>query len=86
MSSLVNRYSAILLDVRSNQEFKEGHIDGAINIPLCDVKNNVPKLISDKGKYIIAYCTSGIRSKKAQKILNSLGYRNVYNLMSGFNG
>lgn len=86
MINIVNKYSVILLDVRSNQEFKEGHMDGAINIPLCDVKKEAPKKISDKNKYIIAYCTSGIRSKKAQKILNSMGYKNVYNLMSGFKG
>lgn len=84
MINLMNRYSVILLDVRSNQEFREGHMDGAINVPLCDVKKEVPKIISDKNKYIVAYCTSGIRSKKAQKILNSMGYKNVYNLISGF--
>ncbi|MBP3502988.1 MAG: rhodanese-like domain-containing protein [Clostridia bacterium] len=86
MINILNNYSAILLDVRSRQEFKEGHIDGAINIPLCDVKKEVPKRITDKNKYIIVYCTSGIRSKKAQKILNSMGYKNVYNLISGFKG
>lgn len=86
MINILNKYSAILLDVRSNQEFKEGHMNGAINIPLCDVKKEAPKKIRDKNKYIIAYCTSGIRSKKAQKILNSIGYENVYNLMSGFKG
>ena len=37
-----------------------------------------------KEKYIILYCTSGIRSKKAQNILSDLGYINVYNLISGF--
>ena len=85
MINLLNKYSAILLDVRSNQEFKEGHFDGAINVPLCDIKKKIQKKISNKNKYIIAYCTSGIRSKKAQKILNSIGYKNVYNLVSGYN-
>lgn len=84
MFDLINKYSVILLDVRSPQEFKEGHLNGAINVPLCEVKMKVPKIVTDKNKYIIAYCTSGIRSKKAQNILNSIGYKNVYNLASGY--
>lgn len=86
MFNILNRYSAVLLDVRSSQEFKEGHMDGAINIPLCDVKKEVPKRITDKNKCIIAYCTSGIRSKKAQEILSTMGYKNVFNLVDGFKG
>ena len=86
MIDILNIYSAKLIDVRSNQEFKEGHINGSINIPLCDIKKEIPKKISNKNTYIIVYCTSGIRSKKAQKLLNSMGYQNIYNLIDGFKG
>lgn len=84
MSKLINEYSATIIDVRSEQEFKEGHINGAINIPLYRIKNDCANAIRDRNKYIIVYCTSGIRSQKAQIILNSLGYNNVYNLKCGY--
>lgn len=84
MSKLINEYSAVVIDVRSEQEFKEGHINGAINIPLYRIKNDCINAIRDKNKYIVVYCTSGIRSQKAQIILNSLGYSNVYNLKCGY--
>lgn len=86
MIYIVNNYSAVLLDVRSNQEYREGHINGAINIPLSDIKKEIQKKITNKKTYIVVYCTSGIRSKKAQKILNSMGYNNVFNLACGFKG
>lgn len=74
----------MIVDVRSIQEFKEGHIDGAVNIPLGELKGMFAKVVNDKNKCIVVYCTSGIRSKKAQKILNCMGYKNVYNLADGF--
>ena len=84
MKELISKYPTIIIDVRSEQEFREGHINGAINVPLYRIKSDIPKRINDKEKYIILYCTSGIRSKKAQNILSDLGYINVYNLISGF--
>lgn len=84
MSKLINEYSTVVIDVRSQQEFKEGHINGAINIPLYRIKNDCTNVITDRNKYIVVYCTSGIRSQKAQIILNSLGYNNVYNLKCGY--
>ena len=84
MVEIVNKYPTVIVDVRSEQEFKEGHINGAINIPLYRVKSEFSKNIKNKNEYIILYCTSGIRSKKAQNILEIMGYKNAYNLISGF--
>lgn len=75
---------AILLDVRSPQEYREGHLDGAISIPEYDLKKEIKTIIPDNNKNIVVYCSSGGRSKKAQKILNKLGYQNVYNIYNGF--
>ena len=75
---------AIVIDVRSPQEFREGHIDGAISIPEYDIKKEIEKIVLDKNKNIVVYCSSGGRSKKAQKILNKLGYQNVYNVYEGY--
>ena len=75
---------AMLIDVRSPQEFREGHLDGAISIPEYDIKKEFEKIVLDKNKNIVVYCSSGGRSKKAQKTLNKLGYQNVYNVYNGF--
>ena len=75
---------AIVIDVRSPQEYKEGHIDGAILIPEYEIKKNIGNKVKDKNQNIVVYCSSGSRSKKAQKILKKLGYENVYNLYNGF--
>ena len=74
---------AIIIDVRSPQEYKEGHIDGAISIPEYEMKKEAEKRLMDKNKNIVVYCSSGGRSKKAQKLLKKLGYSHVYNLYNG---
>ena len=76
---------AIIVDVRSPQEYKEGHIDGAISIPEYEIKKTGEKLLKNKDEKIILYCSSGTRSKKAQKILQKLGYKSVFNLYEGYN-
>ena len=76
---------AIIIDVRSPQEFREGHIDGAISIPEYEIKKEAQKKLKNKNETIVVYCSSGGRSKKAQKQLRKLGYQNVYNLYEGYN-
>ena len=74
-----------IIDVRSPQEFQENHIDGAISIPEYEIKKTGEKLLKNKDEKIILYCSSGTRSKKAQKILQKLGYKSVFNLYEGYN-
>ena len=69
---------AVILDVRTKGEFQSGHIKGAINIPVDQLRNNLNKL-KDKNKPIITCCASGIRSASAKNILKSNGYSEVYN-------
>lgn len=78
-----NDSNTILLDVRSVQEFNEGHLLGALNLPLGELKNKISLLIPNHGQTIIVYCQMGGRSKKATTILNKMGYINVYNLKGG---
>lgn len=78
-----NDSNTILLDVRSTQEFNEGHLLGALNLPLGELKNKVSLLISNRGQTIIVYCQMGGRSRKATTILTKMGYTNVYNLKGG---
>ena len=76
----------ILLDVRSTQEFKEGHLEGAINIPVFDLETCDKKQIPDKMQTIIIYCSTGKRSKRAKEILEKMDYEKVYNLKNGLDG
>lgn len=78
-----NNTNTILLDVRSHQEYEEGHLNGAINIPTYEIYRNAPKIIKDKNTIIIAYCTVGLRSKNAINILRRMGYKNLYHLNGG---
>ncbi len=75
---------AIIIDVRSEQEYSEGHIDKAINLPDYKInKNSVSNILEDKTKEIIVYCQNGGRSRKAYKKLKKLGFEYVYNLYGG---
>jgi len=75
---VVNMKDTIIVDVRENIEFKNGHILGAINIPLNTIEEDIQL---DKDKTIIVYCKSGNRSSMAQDKLEQLGYK-VYDLGS----
>jgi rhodanese-related sulfurtransferase len=63
-----------LLDVRTPQEFKSGHLEGATLIPLSELKENLNKLKPYKEKRIIIYCRSGNRSVAASRILEKHGF------------
>ena len=77
------KQGAIIIDVRSPQEYQEGHVDGAISIPDYQIKKEIEKQIPNKDELIVVYCTTGHRSQNSQKVLESLGYTNVYNLYEG---
>ena len=67
----------ILLDVRTPEEFADGHIPGAINIPNESIGENDIAELPDKEQRIYVYCRSGNRSKQASAKLVNLGYTNV---------
>ena len=77
------KQGAILIDVRSNQEYREGHLQGAINIPDFEIVNRIEKEIQKKNQLIILYCQYGGRSKNAMNLMKKIGYTNVYNLNGG---
>ena len=67
----------IILDVRRPDEYAEGHIPGAINLPNESIgANDIPEL-PDKAQLILVYCRSGRRSKEASEKLVKLGYTNI---------
>ncbi|MFA6813515.1 MAG: DsrE/DsrF/DrsH-like family protein, partial [Bacteroidaceae bacterium] len=71
-----------LLDVRTAHEYSLNHIDGAVNIPVDDLRNSLDKIPTDKR--IILYCGIGLRAYLAYRILIQKGFTNVYNLSGGF--
>ena len=67
----------IILDVRTEEEFSEGHIEGAILIPDYEIAEKAESILTDKDQQILVYCRSGRRSKIAASQLVELGYTNV---------
>ena len=76
------RNGAMLIDVRSPQEFESGHILQAYNMPLDRIDVLVPTAVKDKNKVLLLHCASGVRSGLAKRKLEGLGYKNVFNLGS----
>ena len=67
----------IILDVRTQEEYDEGHIPGAILIPNTQIEERAEEVLTDKDQLILVYCRSGRRSKMAAEILVELGYTNI---------
>ncbi len=82
-TSLINHEDAVVLDVRSMAEFKDGHIVNAINIPLNGLGSGLKQLEKHRGKPIIAVCRSGSRSGAACRVLRKHGFENAKNLRGG---
>ena len=68
----------IILDVRTQEEYDEAHIPGAIVIPNTEIEARAESELPDKDQMILVYCRSGRRSKLAADILAELGYTNIY--------
>ena len=67
----------IILDVRTQDEYDQGHIPGAILIPDTEIKAKAEDVLTDKDQIILVYCRSGRRSKLAAEALVELGYTNI---------
>jgi phage shock protein E len=69
---------ALILDVRTKEEYKVDHIPASLNISVDQLKHHLDRL-PEKEKVIITCCASGLRSRAAKNILQSIGYKHVYN-------
>ena len=67
----------IILDVRTQEEYDDGHIPGAILIPNTQIEDRAEEVLTDKNQLILVYCRSGRRSKLAAEALVELGYTNI---------
>lgn len=82
-TNLINREDAQVLDVRDPAAFAGGHLSGARNIPVAKFAERAAELEKMKGKPVIVCCDTGIRSGKAVKELQKLGFDRVFNLEGG---
>ena len=74
-----NTPGAVLLDVRTPQEYREGHIPESINVPL-QTLDKVRSVVENKDTELFVYCYSGARSRQAAAALGQMGYTNVRNI------
>ena len=70
---------AVLLDVRTPEEYREGHIPGSVNVPLQQI-DKVTSAVADKDKTVFVYCRSGARSSQAVAFMKQMGYTEVHNI------
>ncbi len=75
---------AVVIDVRTRDEFGYNHLNGAVNVPLQDIcEEKIKRYVKSKSSVVIVYCEYGGRSRKAVNKLQKIGYQNVYNLEGG---
>ena len=77
ISEIIQDKSVTIIDVRTAEEYKTGHVEGAINIPYDEIENEVNY---DKDQTIAVYCRTGVRSSEAAKTLEKMGYTKIYDL------
>ncbi len=83
LSDLVNKQQGVVLDVRDNNEFKKGHIIGAINIPVRQIEERLSELNKHQQNPIIVVCKIGQSSTAVTKTLKANGFQDVYKLTGG---
>ena len=81
--SLTNQEAAKLIDLRSPNEFADGHITGSINIPYADIEDRLHEIKLQEGKSLVLICNSGSQSANAGEVLNKSGYQNTVILSGG---
>lgn len=75
---IIDSENVILLDVRTQEEYNNGHINNSILLPVTEINKRAEEVLPNKNEIILVYCRSGNRSATASKSLIKLGYTNVY--------
>ncbi|MGL6114935.1 rhodanese-like domain-containing protein [Cetobacterium sp. SF1] len=81
VKELIKDKNIHILDVRGEDEYEDGHLEGAINIPLPELPSRLDEL--DKNETYLCICAHGVRSKSAAKILTDENFKKVYNSQEG---
>jgi rhodanese-related sulfurtransferase len=83
MVQLMNREKATVIDVCSPEEFAQGHVIGAKNLPLGELEAKLAQLVKNKSNPVVMVCQVGARSARAAATAKKLGYENVQSLAGG---
>ena len=84
LKKLDTAQAPLLVDVRYPAEYGVGHIPGAINIPVSDIKGRLDEFRNDSG--VLVYCINGARTRQAEAILMGADIPNIYHLEGAFSG
>ena len=76
------KQGAVVVDVRTVEEFNAKHLTNVVNIPLAEVSEKIPTLVTNKSQIVLLHCRTGRRSGIAESQLRELGYTNVFNIGS----
>jgi molybdopterin/thiamine biosynthesis adenylyltransferase/rhodanese-related sulfurtransferase len=79
-----NGKSPVVIDVRESDEWRQGHLEGALPLPRGFLEIKVESAVPDKNTPVIAYCAGGVRSLLAAKIMKEMGYQNVSSMAGGY--
>lgn len=87
LAELLERDEAVVVDVRTPQEFRNGHIPGALNVPLSEVPSRGEEVLATaRGRMVVLYCRSGRRAGIAEPILADHGVREIHHLTGQMSG
>ena len=86
MQRIKAHHAQLILDVRSPEEYKEGHVPGAINIPHDQLDSRLAEIGSYKNKDVVLYCKSGRRAAIAADILQSAGFSKLQHVDGDMDG
>ena len=73
---------AVVIDVRTLQEWESGHVETAIFLPVSKLSESIESVVPDKSQQVILYCKSGVRARRMLNLMEDLGYENVINAKS----
>ncbi len=81
-----HKKNALVLDVRTQEEFAQGHVPGAINIPFDEISERLDELLGFKQGDIVVYCRTGKRAEKALTTLTNQGFEQLFHLSGDMQG
>ncbi len=76
--------AVVLIDFRSQSQFTEGHIEGAVQLSISDLPSKLGGLVPDRESFVLLYCSGSIQSAMAMMYLRTEGYTNSFNLSGGY--
>ena len=84
LSSINNSENSLIIDVRTHDEFNDGHIENSLNFNIYDAVKFIEEISKlDKKASVHVYCKSGVRSLQACEIIKGMGFSKVFNLIGG---